>query len=55
MNISERSFVMDMEGSVCGDCLVMSMNILAGTENARRSVAQSSSPLCVIAKFNETL
>jgi len=46
---------MEVEGSGCGECLVMSMNILAGTENARRSIAQSTCAIYVIAKFNEIL
>ena len=55
VNISEQSFGMEVEGSGCVECLVMSMNILAGTENARRSIAQSACSLYVITKFNEIL
>jgi hypothetical protein len=54
-NISEQSFGMTVGGSDCGECLVMFMNILAGTENAKRSIVQSTCALCVIAKFNKIL
>ena len=54
-NISEQSFGMKVEGSDCGECLVISMNILAGTENAKRSIVQSTCALCVITKFNKIL
>jgi hypothetical protein len=55
VSVSEQSFGLDVEGSDCGDFLVMSMNIHAGTENARRSTAQSTYALCATAKFNAIL
>jgi hypothetical protein len=55
VNISEQAFGMEMEGSDCGDFLVISVNILAGTVNAWRSSAQSTHVLYVTAKFNEIL
>jgi hypothetical protein len=55
VNISEQAFGMEMDGSDCGDFLVISMNIIAETENAWRSSAQSTYVLCVTAKFNEIL
>ena len=55
VNISEQSFGTEVKGTDCDYFLVMSMNIHAGTEIARRSIAQSTYTLCVTAKFDEIL
>jgi hypothetical protein len=36
VNITEQKFGFEVEGSDCGDCLVMFMNMLVGTMDASK-------------------
>jgi hypothetical protein len=46
VNINEQTFGMEMEESDCGECLIMFMTILAGTENARKYCSECLCSLC---------
>jgi hypothetical protein len=46
VNISEQTFGMEVEGNYCGDCLVIFMNKLAGTENARMYCSEYLCNMC---------